>query len=81
VCIADLKHAVDMDRLHLPIKDYLRKYAPGSLLPLLISLEDSCLDVATRMLSAKMHHAWCTDPDGKPIGCLSQSDVLFIASH
>jgi hypothetical protein len=79
--ISDLKHAMAMDRLHLPILDYLRQHAPQCLQPVLTSVDDSCLDVAARMLRAKMHHAWVTDADGKPIGCLSQSDVLYLVSH
>ena len=62
--------------IRLPVLDFLRKYHPPSLQPLLCKPSDALLAAARSILAHKVHCAWIADAAQRPVACLSLSDVL-----
>lgn len=73
---------LSMDKLSdvtdLPVLEFLRKYHPPSLQPLLCEANDRLIAVIQRILSKGVHRAWIVDASHRPIACVSLADVLRV---
>jgi len=62
--------------IRMPVLEFMRKYHPPSLQPLLCKPSDTLLASARNILAHKVHCAWIADAAQRPVACLSLSDVL-----
>eukprot|EP01121_Diplochlamys_sp_Union-15-3_P015126 TRINITY_DN493_c0_g1_i1.p1 TRINITY_DN493_c0_g1~~TRINITY_DN493_c0_g1_i1.p1 ORF type:complete len:315 (-),score=43.15 TRINITY_DN493_c0_g1_i1:131-1075(-) len=56
--------------------DYLTHRYPKSLNPVIVTGEDTLETVFTKIIESRVHRAWVVDPNKKPIGCISMTDLL-----
>lgn len=83
ISASDLK-ALDAEHLRfatLNVMDFLAKFSPKSVNPVSAAKQCTLRTIMSKMLQQRVHRVWICDGDHKPIGLVSMTDVIRVASH
>jgi len=64
----------------LPVKDFLRKHSPSSLLPVVARKETPLSEVLNLLVSNHVHHLWLIDQSAHPVGVVTLTCIISAIS-
>lgn len=70
----------EMPQIMTNIREYLEKFHPQSLAPVVVRPETTLSEAVSLIVNSKVHRAWVVDNNFCPVSCFSLTDVFKLAT-